>query len=61
MGEETFWFFNVIDMMPFNCYAWRMPFPEGMQLTLLELALVLKYAIYFFFMATEAQHSENLK
>lgn len=35
-------------------------FLKVMQLTLLELALVLKSAIYFFFMATKAQQSQKV-
>lgn len=46
VSEENF--FNLTDMMPFSCYVWWMPFPEGMQLILVELVLLLKFAVYFF-------------
>lgn len=33
--------------MPFGYYVWWMPFPEGMQLILVGLVLVLKFAFFF--------------
>lgn len=47
VDDKTFYFLMWLIKCPLISNAWQVPFPEGMQLTLLKLDLVLNSVIYF--------------